>query len=237
VFFAASAPVVWFRNRNPVAGVATLFGALGFLLALVVSFALAGVTERYETDFATLLMISGVLMWLYFAATVRRGRRTVVAVGALFCLYACGTGFATSVTGDYDELHVTSPRTFTALEDLTSPLPIAISLLAGHPEIIRLYTPLAPSGLGTQDASIAISTFTSGPVEIEVVSPRPGWKLKVVTHSTATFRVTIAGITTPAVSIPAGAQSFSLPLHFGLNRLLLSSSLGSASVGPFSTSR
>jgi hypothetical protein len=212
----------------------TVFGlcALGLALVVFISFSLFGATMRYETDFATPLVLAGVVGWIALARRAPRPRirRAVAVVGAALVAWGACFGVAISFVGYYDGLRNGQPGTYKALEDVTSPLPTVLAMLKGLPLLTDVNAPGGESDL----------------------DPGPGWDrpsliagpvpatLTIVSDRERTYEMTASvAKQTPAdgravvtVSDSEGATSrgvagrrevFLLHLERGLNRIRVSS--------------
>jgi hypothetical protein len=156
--------------------------AVAFLIIVMVSFALWGATMRYEVDFASLLLIAAALGWIGWAARLSEPRRRLLTIGGMFLItwsVVCGTAFG--FMGYLQTLRVSSPTTFTRLQNLTSVIPTLGSAIDGEPKTIDVY---APYGLQNDtdtyrgDSSVIFPqgsvTFVLGPpVVLTVVSGSP----------------------------------------------------------------
>jgi len=213
-------------DRPPRWIVLGLFG-LGIALVAFISFSLFGATMRYESDFATLFVLAGVLGWLTLAhrtggATVRR---TAAVLGTVLVAWGVCYGVAMSFTGYGDALRNAQPETYRALEDATSPLPTAVAKLKGHPLLVDVN---APDGANPLQVGARTATIT-------IVSNRD--QRYLMTADIGTFahgdRGAVLSIvmsrTHRATSVRAvgRAEVISLALARGLNRIELSTT------GPF----
>lgn len=207
---------------------------LGGALVLTLSLAL-GVTMRYEADFATIVLLAGLLTW-YVLCQHSALRRTVARVGAVVVLYGSVLGAAISFTGYYDWLRTADPGTYQALQDLTSPLPTLATMVVGHPDIVRIIVPGAqyPEDLGeTGTNSPGQSPFwiLGQPDEVDIVSPSSeAWVLEahvvatpgVPPGTTVTLLEQSDGVTTVHPLPPNGTWRLPVHLGIGLNRVWLS---------------
>ena len=234
IAFAALAPVALRGPEDrPLRWIVLALAALGIALVLFISFSLFGATMRYESDFATLLVLAGVLGWL---ALVRRAANAAVRValavlGSVLVLWGVCFGVAISFTGYYDGLQTFQPATYRALEDATSLLPTAFAKLKGHPLIVAVSAPNgaqdADPGPGWRDPSLQVGAATA---TLTIVSNRyqryvmtaavgpavprdRGTVLRIVspqTHRTASMRVL------------GREEGVELGLKRGINRIELS---------------
>jgi hypothetical protein len=227
VVFALVAPLVLRRTaRRAVLGLI----AIGLLIIVMASFALWGATMRYEVDFASVLLIAAALGWVGWAVQLSGLRRRLLTGGGVLLIawgVACGAAFG--VMGYYQGLRVFSPKSFTRLQDLTSPIPTVISLLEGEPKTVDVD---APTGLESKsDPYQGIGSVTFPLANIPVV-------LTVVSGSARNYGLQLSAAPTQpppsatvvtlrnrdtgkAQRIPAtvGPTIFPISLRRGLNRL------------------
>jgi hypothetical protein len=119
--------------------------AVGLLIIFMASFALWGATMRYEVDFASVLLIAAALGWIGW--TVRLNglpRRMVAGGGVILIAWGAAAGAAFGIKGYYDGLRASSPKTYTRLQRLTSPIPTLVSWIDGKPKTVDID---APTGL------------------------------------------------------------------------------------------
>jgi hypothetical protein len=191
VVFALVAPLVLRRTaRRVVLGLI----AIGLLIIVMASFALWGATMRYEVDFASVLLIAAALGWVGWAVRLSGLQRRLLAGGGVLLIawgVACGAAFG--VMGYYQGLRVFSPKTFTRLQDLTSPIPTVISLLEGRPKTVDVD---APTGLESKsDPYQGIGSVTFPLADIPVV-------LTVVSGSARSYGLQLSAA--PAQPPPSG---------------------------------
>jgi hypothetical protein len=163
------------------AGLGEVAGALvvlGGALVLVLSFAVWGTTMRYEMDFATLLLLAALLVWLAAVTATRQPIRRVLAIGGTALIaYGAVVGVAISMTGYYDSLRTGSPGTYRALERFFSPLPTLATMIIGRPILVDVsnyggYS--APVTYGTAGAGAASFWMSRYPTVLKVVAPQEG---------------------------------------------------------------
>lgn len=173
------------------------------------------------------MLLAALLSWLALSAT--RYRRLVVIFGTVLIAYGCTVGVASSIYGYYDSLRTGYPSIYWAIDRFTSPLPTLVTMIEGHPVVVRVVPPAAAMGnSGTYRVGSEPVELSNVTAEIDVVSPRAGvWELSptisrmpglapgpvsVVVHysngGTAEFPVRASG--------PMGLR---LSLHRGLNRI------------------
>jgi hypothetical protein len=172
VAFALAAPLVL---RGMARRVVLGLIAVALLIVVMVSFALWGATMRYEVDFASTFLIVAALGWIGWAVRLRGVRRRLLSgVGVLLIAWTVACGAAFGVLGYYDGLRVVSPKTYTRLQNLTSPIPTLISYLDGEPKAVDIW---APTGLESntdpyQGVGSVTFPLSDIPVELTVVSGR-----------------------------------------------------------------
>jgi hypothetical protein len=205
--------------------------AIPFLLGV---YGVPGYTERYELDFLPCLMIAAVLVWAELTRVAATPRRAVLwrRGGVLLAVYGVIVGVAIGFTGYYDGLKANNPKVFDRLQRAFSPLPTAVTMLAGHPIIAGAS---APGGLMQSDVGYATlgpgnSTITvrpDAPARLTVVSP--GKRTAQVRFTTATdvpgrFVVTVAahGHATATTVRNGTLGGVPVPLRRGINYVDLS---------------
>jgi hypothetical protein len=230
VVFAMAIPAVL---RGTARRVALGVLAVGLFIILLTTFALGGATMRYEVDFASVLLIAAALGWVGLAVRLSGLRRRLLAGGGVLLIawgVACGAAFG--VMGYYQGLRVYSPKTFTRLQNLTSPIPTVISALKGEPKAVDIY---APTGLESntdpyQGVGSLAFPLADVPVVLTVVSGSArqyGLQLTAAPPQPPP-RGTVVMLrnrdTGKAQRIPAtvGPTIFPISLRRGLNRLELS---------------
>jgi hypothetical protein len=140
--FLLALPWLWRRRPallGPLAVPLLILAAAGLAALLFLSYEFFSNTERYEVDFATLLLLGALAAWLALCAVTRGYRRRLVqAGGALLAVWSCCTGLAISFTGYYDLLAEEHPGTWATLEELGSPLSTGLAIAAGHPVLAEV---------------------------------------------------------------------------------------------------
>jgi hypothetical protein len=232
VLASCALPLLWRRRpRDPLVRIATVVVLVGLVEVIVVSFTAYGIFTRFESDFATLLVLPGVLAWLIASQVHRRAYRNIASIlGAAMILFGCFVGVASSITGYDDEMRMAEPNTYWTLQRATSFLPTIATAILGHPDVVRVFQPNTVYGYGAtwgevgsyQPTKIPTLLF-DGPTEVDVVAPSGGWWLNMnLTPQTAwTARTVIAeydgGSSKVVVSVPN--HILSVPLHGGVNRV------------------
>ena len=209
-------------------------GALGLALVAFISFSLVGATMRYETDFASLLVLAGVLGWIALAlrAPRRAVRRGVAITGAVLVAWGALYGVAISFVGYYDGLRAAKPGSYEMLENLTSPLPTAVAMLKGVPLLTGV---LAPNGASDADPVPACAILSlqvgAAPATVTIVSNRDQryrMTVRSVTAAVPGDRGTDLRVVTPGarqtlrVRGTGRPAAIELSLTRGINRVELS---------------
>src|SRR5262245_19519399 len=186
LFLLGAVPFVLTRRLRLPAGLgetALVLAVLGGALILVLSFAFWGTTMRYEMDFASLLVLAALLVWLAAVAATRRPLRRVLTVGGVVLIaYGALVGVAISMTGYYDTLRTGSPGQYRALERFFSPLPTLATMIVGRPVLVDVVNDTgyaAPVTYGTAGAGPSSFWLSRSPATLKVVSPRDGTILLV----------------------------------------------------------
>jgi hypothetical protein len=251
LIFLAALP--WIRRRRP-ALLATLTTPLlllagaGLAALVFVSYEFFGSTERYEVDFSTLLLFGALAAWLALSCELRgRGRRAVRLGGALLAVWGCLTGTAISFVGYDNLLAINHPATWRKLENLGSPLSVAIAFVVGHPVLAKVTTPnltethVDYGTLGVGDTSFWLSG--SELAGITIVSP-DSRRLALLADVKsgpelapgASYGVEVSGpsIASYSRALPPGGGVVSLPLRVdsGVNRFTLTPLASAAKLNP-----
>jgi hypothetical protein len=234
IVFALLSPVIL---RGTARRVTLGLIALAFLIIVMASFALWGVTMRYEVDFASVLLIAAALGWIGWAVRLNGLRRRLLTAGGMLLLtwgLACGAAFG--FMGYFQSLRRVSPNTFTRLQELTSVIPTLGSAIDGEPKTIDVYTTAGleeTSGdpfhsVGTVSFPEGSVTFVLGPPAVITVASgaprRYGLQLSAVPPqppprgTTVTIRMRD---TSKTMQIPASLGPTILPISLrrGLNRI------------------
>jgi hypothetical protein len=236
VIFIAMLPWLWRRRPALLGRLAPTFMLLalvGLVIPLLDSYQFFASTERYEVDFATLLVTGGLAGWLALSKASTGYRRWLLkAGGGLLAAWGCVAGFAISFYGSGPELAETHPGTWKALEEIGAPLSTAITAVVGHPMIGAI------TG-GHEQLNSAIYTNLSNPVvsfslspgeraHLTVVSPYTGdgtlvAAIEVLPGNRYGMRVDGPGNTSHSYPLLGGGElEAPLKLHQGLNRVAVS---------------
>jgi hypothetical protein len=237
VIFILALPWIWRRRSallGPLAVPLITLAGVGLFLPLVPSYQYFAPTERYEVDFAGLLVLGGVAGWLALSKGATRYRRRLLQIGGgLLAAWSCATGLAISFFGGGTLLAITHPGTWDTLEDIGSPLSTAIASVLGHPVLgainaynVGVHAPLTYMNLGT-----GVSSFTLNSVEqagITIVSPngrRAGLAADVELAPGTSYGVRLkgSGNTSSNYTLPAGGGLIDIPISLsgGINRFTL----------------
>jgi hypothetical protein len=180
IFFLVALPWLQRYRRKLLGSVGApllLVAGAGGGILLFLSYEIFSTTERYEGDFATLLLFGALAAWLALSEHLRGRRRWIVRTGgALLAVWGCVVGLAVSFTGYNNLLEMNHPGTWSTLEKLTSPIsdllakaedhPVIVSVTAPHlnPVTHKGYTSLGVTGIGG-------SLFIGDRAEILIGSP------------------------------------------------------------------
>ncbi len=144
ICFLLALPWIWRRRPAWLGSLALpllILAGTGLLCMLLLSYELPAVTERYEVDFSTLLLLGALAAWLALSHRARAGSRRLVRVGGgLLAAWGCLTGLAISFVGYGNYLASKHPGTWTTLENIGSPLSTAIASGAGRPVLAEVRT-------------------------------------------------------------------------------------------------
>ncbi len=238
VVFLVALPWIWRRRPTLLGRLAApllILAGAGIGMMLLASYEFFSSTERYEVDFATLLVFGGLAAWLALSqGAPSHSRRLLRVGGALLVAWGCVTGFAASFVGYANFLAYRHPGTWRTLEDVGSPISTAIASVVGHPvlaavsaEHVTEATTASYTNLGTR-----VTEFTLSPIEqagLTIVSPdtrsaalvanvelRPGTRYGV--------HIGGPGSVSHTYQLPSGGGSVTIPVRLsaGLNRLTLS---------------
>jgi hypothetical protein len=227
VIFALAAPAIL---RGTARRVALGLTAGALLIIVMVSFALWGATMRYEVDFASVLLIVAALAWMALATRLSGLRRRLVAGGgALLIAWGVACGAAFGMIGYFQSLRLSSPATFTFLQNLTSPIPTLVSAIDGKPKTVDSF---GNTGLELDtDPNAGVGSLTFPLWDVPVV-------LTVASGSNRTYGLQLSAApadpppkgTVVEVRMPDTKTSFKIPgtldptiypisLRRGLNRI------------------
>jgi len=237
VVFVLALPWLWWRRRAALGRLAApllVMAGAAIIIPTLPSYEYYVSTERYETDFATLLVLGGLAAWLALSKELSGPRRRLLhAAGGLLALWGCATGIAISFFGS-TELAITEPGTWRTLQDIGSPVSTALAALAGHPVLGEIHATNA--GIDRTEAHEALSTsisyFFLSPTEhasLTIVAPNAGnatLVAEVELKSAGKYGVRVDGPGRASVSsaLPAGGGLLEVPVTLGrgLNRFVFS---------------
>lgn len=166
------------RHTRELGGVVAILVVAGVLIAAGVSSVgtvAVRYTQRLEADFAFLLLLPAVVLWLIVGGR-RWYRRLATGVGAAFIVFGSIVGVASSMTGYYNNLDVSAPTTFRNLQSATSAFPTLVTWLLGRPYISSVVSPAGDSVAVNNFTTIGVGdglAFSLSPAstEIDIVSP------------------------------------------------------------------
>jgi hypothetical protein len=246
--FLAALPWLW--RRRP-----ALLGSLGaplLLLAgagagilLFLSYEFFATTERYEVDFATLLLLGALAAWLALSSELRGARRWVVRIGgALLATWGCLTGLAIGFTGYSNLLAVGHPATWAKLESITAPVGEAIAGVSGGPVLAEVNAAkvfhTGPVSYTSIESPVKAFGLSPGePAGLTIVSPgarEAALDVKLVpgvavgsgaepSGTPAGLLVRGPGSASVTYTIPSGGEQLRIPVRLGggVNHLTLTS--------------
>ena len=181
LIFLAALPWIWLRRRDtplgPCVAPLSLLAGAGVAILIFLSYEFFGTTERYEVDFATLLLLAALANWLLLCSKSHGIRRRFLqTTGALLVAWTCFTGAAASVVGYTDPLFNDNSGAWSKLEAAGSPVSRAMAAIVGHPILANLSAPdlterfhIDYTTLGVGDTTFRLSTGAYA--RITVVSP------------------------------------------------------------------
>jgi hypothetical protein len=229
VVFLAALPWIWRRRSSSLDRLSLPFLVLagaGVACMLFLSYTFFATTERYEVDFTTLLLLGALASWLALSRDARGWPRRLARLGGgLLATWGCLAGLAISFTGYYNLLATTHPATWRTLQDLTSPVSRAVSLIAGQPVLAEELAPHLPLlSAGEQLSITVVSPNSRSATLLTAWSPaatvaRTGAPRK----SHAALLVRGPGARSSTYRIRAGEETMRIPIHLGagVNRLAL----------------
>jgi hypothetical protein len=124
------------------------------------------------------LLLAGLLVWLVLSQHHTIGR-PIAIVGAALLAYMSVVGLAISITGYYDWLRTGSPGTYSALDDATSWFPTVLTMITGHPDVVRIIVAEGPypdslGNTGTFDPGRSPFWLVSQYDQVDIISPANG---------------------------------------------------------------
>ncbi len=239
LLFAFALPWLWRARRRSLGalgGALLITGAAGLLILLFLSYQFYNTTERYETDFAVLLLIAALAAWFALASGAPgRRRRAVRVLGAVLAVWGCLTGLAIGFIGMENLLRTESPGTWSTLENATSPVATAMAMVVGHPVLGEVQAPsleqLSPIDLTTLGAGTeSFSLPAENTAHLTIVSPdrRSSTLLATVLIGQAlgsggrvSLHVTDASSEPQVYPVQSGVLNIPIELNRGVNRVSL----------------
>ncbi|MHB8241082.1 MAG: hypothetical protein ACYDHN_03735 [Solirubrobacteraceae bacterium] len=242
--FVVAVPFIWRRRPTWLGSLSPLLMVMagaGVACMVFLGYEIYTSSERYETDFMSLILFGALAAWLVLSSRMRgRGARLVKVGGGLLAVWSCIAGLAIS----YQEIEK-HPGTWRTLVNLGSPLSTAIAAVAGHPVLAEIYTseiarqPPSYSNLGTEVTGFSLTA--SGHADITIVSPdsRADALLTSAAAGPALgvgvpleIRISGSGNADHVYRLSAeGMTRIPIHLHSGVNQLVLSAVSGAAAPG------
>jgi len=232
VVYIVALPWIWRRRPALLGTLAPLFlflAGIGLTIPMIAAYELFSSTERYETDFTTLLLLASVAAWLSLSKGTGHRPRLLRMGGGLLAVWGCITGLAVSFLGVVSSLAVTHPGTWRTFEDISAPVSTAIAFVVGHPVVAEI----SAAHLGGEPASLGpqFSEFILSPIEhagLIIVSPNAGRaalvaRVEVLPGARYNVRINGPGRVSSSSPLPAAGGQVDIPvtLNRGLNRLSL----------------
>jgi len=169
LLFMAAVPVLTWRSRDPrtreLVGLGALMVAVALLLPVISIVGFGGATERYEVDFASLLIIAAAIAWLWLADRLRGSawpRRVVLAVGTAAIAFCVVANLAFGVNGYLDGLRVARPEIYERLEGAFAWVPTTAARLQGHAVMLEA----RPQGVATTETTLQLAAPGDGIVDL-----------------------------------------------------------------------
>ncbi len=246
VIFLAALPWMWRRRPAWLGSLAPFLlamAAVGIACMVFLAYEIYTTSERYESDYMTLLVFGGLAVWLALSRQLHgRGRRLARASGAVLALWSCLAGLAIS----YQEIE-THASTWRTLVNLGAPLSTAIAALAGHPVLADVYSPSAersPPSYGNIGSEVnGFSLTATNRADVTIVSPNarndallanttPGPALAA--GAPIEVRVEGPGHARQVLRQPGAGGLARIPVHLsrGINRLTLTYATPGAATQP-----
>jgi hypothetical protein len=177
--------------------------------------------------------MAAALSWVAWATRLSGlGRRLIAGSGVLLIVWGTACGAAFSITGYYDNLRLTSPKTFTRLQNLTSPIPTLIALIDGEPKAVDIVAPTGLEANTEPPPGVGSVTFplTATPVVMTVVSGSKRtyglqlWAAPAVPPPKGTVVTVRMPDTHRTLRVPGeiGPTIYPITLRRGLNRISFS---------------
>ena len=180
LLFLAALPWIWRRRPawlGPLGGPLLILAGVGLVVMAFLAYEFWATTERYEVDFAALLLLGALATWLALSVHLRGRRRWAVRMlGGVLAAWGCFTGLAIGLTGYFDLLAVNHPATWARLESLTTPVSEAIAAVSGGPVLAevgarRIFQSAVPSLTSIESPVQAFGVATGEQATLTIVSP------------------------------------------------------------------
>jgi hypothetical protein len=230
VVCAAFLPVMWWRRTGlptRIVGALLVLVAAGLVIPVLPSFDFFSSTERYEVDFAGVLVLGGVSSWLAASSTaIGAAQRLLRIAGGTLVLWGCGAGFATAFYNG-------EPGEWSKLKQLGSPISTLATTGVGRPVLAEIsigataHETTGDEGAGKPVAPFALSA--SEPAHITIVSPGAQQRSLVAIvepHPAIQTALRVSGPQHTSRQYPLGPKgsqvSIPVQLRSGLNHLTLS---------------
>jgi hypothetical protein len=168
LFIAAVPALAWRsgeRRTRELIGLGAVVVAVALLLPVISLVGFGGATERYEVDFASLLIMAAAIAWLWLADRLRGSawpRRGVLAVGVAAIAFCAVANLAFSVNGYLDGLRVAQPGTYERLEGAFAWIPTIGAKLEGRAVMLEA----RPQGVATDESTLQLAAPGDGVVEV-----------------------------------------------------------------------
>lgn len=242
LIFLPALPWIWWRRPallGPLAAPLLALAGAGVACLLFLVYEFYSTTERYETDFTTLLLLGALAAWLALSEDAHgRRRRLVRTGGGLLAAWGCATGFAISFIGSENALSRSLPGAWAMLEDIGAPVSTAIATIAGRPVLAEVTAPNLPPITHVSFTSLSVGTApfwlsAADQADLTIVSPDNGGaalRADVVPGAALGARASLWVVLTNtghwsySHRVPPGGGVVRIPvsLRIGLNRFVLS---------------
>lgn len=231
VIMVPIAAVRMLRRRDPEDRGLLAIGALsvgcGLAVVTMLSLAVWGTTQRYETDFAMLFAIPALLAWFRLGTGRNRAMRLA---GVVLVAWSILAGAAIAVTGYFDRLPGPMPSRLRSAEQTFEPLTALAARVRGVTAVLAVTAPAGYSGdidAGPRTIGPTFSVSPAMAATVQIVSARdqtvrlravfaplaPGARFAVT--ATSGRRGEIARIITEG-----GPADLVVPLRWGLNDVI-----------------
>ncbi len=200
--FLGALPWIWRRRPKLLGSLGSpllILAGAGIFGLLFLSYEFYATTERYEVNFATLLMLGALAAWLALSESIRGRRRWLMRIGGgLLAAWSCFTGLAIGFVGYANLLAVNHPATWSTLENISSPLSRAIAIVAGRPVLAEVF-----AGKVIQAAPVTYTSITASTTAFALSAGEQA-ELTIVSPDTRT--AALVAKMTPAVAVAGGAN-------------------------------